>query len=226
MEGEEKQRSPCVDLRKGTWVQPTLKRNAGSRGTRPPLVHTGWREKDRANDTVWPDTIKELGPSSRNILSNSGGSNVELEPSHWFSIRGRDRVHHQCGHFSEAKDHFGLKWPLLSTTIRSYILKHHLKPQNRNLILTMLRGTADFSGLGGVWDWPSHSGNVYSRIPECHVIRTKDEKDHPDCYQQQVQKGPQDRGLSWYGVVSVNLVKVIYTLQKHGCTGLACLRPQ
>ncbi len=31
------------------------------------------------------------------------------------------------------------------------------------------------------------------------VLRTKEEKDHPDCYQQQVQKP----GLSWYGVVSV-----------------------
>ncbi len=53
-------------------------------------------------------------------------------------------------------------------------------------------------GLGGIWDGPSHSGNVYVvrwiRIQVFfgrngrRVLRTKEEKDHPDCYQQQVQK--------------------------------------
>ncbi len=38
------------------------------------------------------------------------------------------------------------------------------------------------------------------------VLRTKEEKDHPDCYQQQVQKPG-----SWYGVVSVPLAKVSCT---------------
>ncbi len=66
-------------------------------------------------------------------------------------------------------------------------------------MLTVSRSTVDFSGLGGFWDGPSHSGNVccgqmnqYFRYffgrNGRRVLRTKEEKDHPDCYQQQVQK--------------------------------------
>ncbi len=39
------------------------------------------------------------------------------------------------------------------------------------------------------------------------MLRTKEEKDHPDCYQQQVQK----LGSVMYGVVSVPLAKVTCT---------------
>ncbi len=66
-------------------------------------------------------------------------------------------------------------------------------------MLTVSRSAADFSGLGGIWDGPSHSGNVYCGQMNQYfryffgrngrrVLRTKEEKDHPDCYQQQVQK--------------------------------------
>ncbi len=66
-------------------------------------------------------------------------------------------------------------------------------------MLTVSRSAVDFSGLGGIWDGPSHSGNVILWSDESvfqvffgrngrRVLRTKEEKDHPDCYQQQVQK--------------------------------------
>ncbi len=66
-------------------------------------------------------------------------------------------------------------------------------------MLTVSRSAVDFSGLGGICDGPSHSGNrvlwsdesvfqVFFGRNGRRVIRTKEEKDHPDCYQQQVQK--------------------------------------
>ncbi len=66
-------------------------------------------------------------------------------------------------------------------------------------MLTVSRSAVDFSGLGGIWDGPSHSGNVYCGQMNQYfryffgrngrrVLRTKEEKNHPDCYQQQVQK--------------------------------------
>lgn len=57
-------------------------------------------------------------------------------------------------------------------------------------MLTVSRSTVDFSGLGGIWDRPSHSGNVFCGFfgrNGRRVLWTKDEKSHPDCYQQQVQ---------------------------------------
>ncbi len=60
-----------------------------------------------------------------------------------------------------AQDYFGK--PLSSTTIRSYIHKCQLKLYcaKRKPMLTVSRSAVDFSGLGGIWDGPSHSGNVY-----------------------------------------------------------------
>ncbi len=63
-------------------------------------------------------------------------------------------------------------------------------------MLTVSRSAVDFSGLGDIWDGPSHSGNVYCGQMNQYfryflggmVLRTKEEKGHPDCYQQQVQK--------------------------------------
>ncbi len=59
-----------------------------------------------------------------------------------------------------AQDYFGK--PLSSTTIRSYIHKCQLKLYcaKRSPMLTVSRSAVDFSGLGGIWDGPSHSGNV------------------------------------------------------------------
>ncbi len=60
-----------------------------------------------------------------------------------------------------AQDYFGK--PLSSTTIRSYIHKCQLKLYctKGSPMLTVSRSAVDFSGLGGIWDGPSHSGNVY-----------------------------------------------------------------
>ncbi len=66
-------------------------------------------------------------------------------------------------------------------------------------MLTVSRSAVDFSGLGGIWDGPSHSGNVYCGQMNQYFryflggmdavcSGAKEEKDHPDCYQQQVQK--------------------------------------
>ncbi len=54
-------------------------------------------------------------------------------------------------------------------------------------MLTVSRSAVDFSGLGGIWDWPSHSGNVLLLSDESvfqvffwrngrRVLRTKEEK--------------------------------------------------
>ena len=60
-----------------------------------------------------------------------------------------------------AQDYFGK--PLSSTTIRSYIHKCQLKLYcaKRKPYVNESRSAVDFSGLGGIWDGPSHSGNVY-----------------------------------------------------------------
>ncbi len=81
-------------------------------------------------------------------------------------------------------------------------------------MLTVSRSAVDFSGLGGIWDGPSHSGNVYCGQMNQYFryflggmdavcSGPKKKRIIPDCYQQQVQK----QGLSWYGVVSVPLAR-------------------
>ncbi len=63
-----------------------------------------------------------------------------------------------------AQDYFGK--PLSSTTICSYIHKCQLKLYcaKGSPMLTVSRSAVDFSGLGGIWDGPSHSGT-------CTVVR-------------------------------------------------------
>ncbi len=62
-----------------------------------------------------------------------------------------------------AQDYFGK--PLSSTTIHSYIHKCQLKLYcaKRKPYVNSVQNvnSVDFSGLGGIWDGPSHSGNVY-----------------------------------------------------------------
>ncbi len=90
--------------------------------------------------------------------------------------------------------------------------------QKGSPMLTVSRSAVDFSGLGGIWDGPSHSGKrvlwsdesvfqVFFGRNGRRVLRTKEEKDHPDCYQQQVQKP----GSVMVWVVSVPLAKVTCT---------------
>ena len=61
-------------------------------------------------------------------------------------------------------------------------------------MLTVSRSTVDFSGLGGITQWKhvlwldKSVCQVFFGRNGCRVLRTKEEKDHPDSYQQQVQK--------------------------------------
>ncbi len=85
-------------------------------------------------------------------------------------------------------------------------------------MLTVSRSAVDFSGLGGIWDGPSHSGNVYcgqmnqyfryflggmdavcSGPKKKRIIQTVN------------SNKSKSQGLSWYGVVSVPLAKVTCT---------------
>ncbi len=85
-------------------------------------------------------------------------------------------------------------------------------------MLTVSRSAVDFSGLGGIWDGPSHSGNVVLWSDESvfqvffgrngrRVLRTKEER----IIQTVTSNKSKSQGLSWYGVVSVPLAKVTCT---------------
>ena len=61
-------------------------------------------------------------------------------------------------------------------------------------LLILCRNTAEFSGPEVIWDGPKDSGNTFSVQTSPHfslfleknghwILRAKDEKDHPDCYQ-------------------------------------------
>ncbi len=85
-------------------------------------------------------------------------------------------------------------------------------------MLTVSRSAVDFSGLGDIWDGPSHSGNVLLWSDESvfqvffgrngrRVLRTKEER----IIQTVTSNKSKSQGLSWYGVVSVPLAKVTCT---------------
>ncbi len=98
-----------------------------------------------------------------------------------------------------AQDYFGK--PLSSTTIRSYIHKCQLKlycakrkpyvnsVQKRHRLLWARRhlGWTITQWKRVLWSDESVFQVFFGRNG-CRVLRTKEEKDHPDCYQQQVQK--------------------------------------
>ncbi len=85
-------------------------------------------------------------------------------------------------------------------------------------MLTVSRSAVDFSGLGGIWDGPSHSGNVYygqmnqyfryflgGMDAVCSGTKKK------RIIQTVTSNKSKSQGLSWYGVVSVPLAKVTCT---------------
>ncbi len=98
-----------------------------------------------------------------------------------------------------AQDYFGK--PLSSTTMRSYIHKCQLKlycakrkpyvnsVQKRRRLLWARRhlGWTITQWKRVLWSDESVFQVFFGRNG-CRVLRTKEEKDHPDCYQQQVQK--------------------------------------
>ncbi len=89
-------------------------------------------------------------------------------------------------------------------------------------MLTVSRSAVDFSGLGGIWDGPSHSGNVYCGqmnqyfryfLGGMYAVCSRPKKKR--IIQTVTSNKSKSQGLSWYGVVSVPLAKV--TL--HFCDG-------
>lgn len=62
-------------------------------------------------------------------------------------------------------------------------------------MLTVSRRALDFSGFGGIWHGPSHSGNVYCGQTNQYFRSCLEgmetvcqEQGHPDCYRKQLQK--------------------------------------
>ena len=136
-------------------------------------------------------------------------NNLELRSLRRHCIRNRHSSISDISTF--AQDYFGK--PLSSTTIRSYINKCQLKlycakrkpyvnrVQKRCRLLWALRhlGWTLTQWKCVLWSDKSVFQVFFGRNGR-RVLRTKEEKDHPDCYQ----------GLSWYRVVSVPLAKVTY----------------
>ncbi len=82
----------------------------------------------------------------------------------------------------------------------------------------MSRSTVDFSGLWGIWDGPSHSGNVYCGqmnqyfryfLGGMDAVCSGPKKKR--IIQTVTSNKSKSQGLSWYGVVSVPLAKVTCT---------------
>ena len=89
-------------------------------------------------------------------------------------------------------------------------------------MLTVSRSAVDFSGLGGIWDGPSHSGNVYcgqtnqyfrSFLEEMDAVCSGPKKKRT--IQTVTSNKSKSQGLSWYRVASVPLENVTYTSVIH-----------
>ncbi len=85
-------------------------------------------------------------------------------------------------------------------------------------MLTVSRSAVDFSGLRGIWDGPSHSGNVYCGqmnqyfryfLGGMDAVCSGPKKKR--IIQTVTSNKSKSQGLSWYGVVSVPLAKVTCT---------------
>ncbi len=85
-------------------------------------------------------------------------------------------------------------------------------------MLTVSRSAVNFSGLGGIWDGPSHSGNVYCGqmnqyfryfLGGMDAVCSGPKKKR--IIQTVTSNKSKSQGLSWYGVVSVPLAKVTCT---------------
>ncbi len=85
-------------------------------------------------------------------------------------------------------------------------------------MLTVSRSAVDFSGLGGIWDGPSHSGNVYCGqmnqyfryfLGGMDAVCSGPKKKR--IIQTVTSNKSKSQGLSWYGVVSVPLAKLTCT---------------
>ncbi len=84
-------------------------------------------------------------------------------------------------------------------------------------MLTVSRSAVDFSGLGGIWDGPSHSGNVYCGqmnqyfryfLGGMDAVCSGPKKKR--IIQTVTSNKSKSQGLSWYGVVKSSQVTFIY----------------
>ncbi len=117
-----------------------------------------------------------------------------------------------------AQDYFGK--PLSGTTIHSYIHKCQLKLYcaKRKPYVNSVQKRRHFSGLGGIWNGPSHSGNVYCGQMNQYFRYFLGGMDavcsgpkNKRITQTVTSNKSKSQGLSWYGVVSVPLAKVTCT---------------
>ncbi len=156
----------------------------------------------------------DISPSTvHNIIKRfkeSGGISVRKGQGRKPKLNNRDlrSLRRHCiknRHSSISDNHHmgsGLLWqPLSSTTIRSYIHKCQLKlycakrkpyvnsVQKRRRLLWARRhlGWTITQWKRVLWSDESVFQVLFGRNGR-RVLRTKEEKDHPDCYQQQVQK--------------------------------------
>ncbi len=155
---------------------------------------------------ISPSTVHNIIKDSRNLeefqcVKDKGASlswtTVISDPSGCTAIKNR---HSSISDITTwAQDYFGK--PLSSTTIRSYIHKCQLKlycakrkpyvnsVQKRRRLLWARRhlGWTITQWKRVLWSDESVFQVFFGRNGR-RVLRTKEEKDHPDCYQQQVQK--------------------------------------
>ncbi len=118
-----------------------------------------------------------------------------------------------------AQDYFGK--PLSSTTIRSYIIhKCQLKLYcaKRKPCVNSVQKRRRLLWARGIWDGPSHSGNVYCGqmnqyfryfLGGMDAVCSGPKKKR--IIQTVTSNKSKSQGLSWYGVVSVPLAKVTCT---------------
>ena len=85
--------------------------------------------------------------------------------------------------------------------------------QKRSLMLTWSRGGVHFSGLGGIWDGPSHGGNVCCGQTDQYSRSLLEEMEQRAKGASRLLSAtsPCSQALGWYGVGSGPSAKLIST---------------
>ena len=96
--------------------------------------------------------------------------------------------------YHDGHSHIGSRilWKIIVTQHRPLLHQETWKcimQRGRHLFI-LHRNAAEFSGPAVIWYGPKDSGNVFQHIESdvFRILRAKDEKYHPDCSQQKVQK--------------------------------------
>src|SRR4029434_7855463 len=117
-------------------------------------------------------------------------------------------------YFSQRR--IGRDLDIFPSTVHNIIQRS--KESGGSLMLTVSRSPVDFSGLGGIWNGPSHCEKVccgqtnrYFRsfMEGMDAVCSGPKKKRT--IQTVTSNKSQSQGLSWYGVVSVPLANVTYT---------------